>query len=105
MPETMKLLGSTKSETNKDKNGENVPHLKNTEVVLIHCNIVNNDYQQDSRVLYIFVPDKSFGQLLDISPKKFIFLRTFNSEFLSIEVWFTDQNSKLLDIEDKINIT
>ena len=73
LPETMKLLGSTKTMKNKDENGKNVPHLKITEVVLIHCNTVNNDYQQDSRVLYTFVPNKSFGQLLDISPKNFIF--------------------------------
>ena len=62
----MKLLGSTKSKTNKDKIGKNVPHLEITEVVLIHYNIVNNDYQQDSTVLYTFIPNKSFGQLLDI---------------------------------------
>ena len=102
-PETKKLLGRTK--ITKDENGETVPRLEITEVVLIHCNIVNNDYQQDSRVLYTFVPNKSFGQLLDISPKNFIFLKTFNSEFSYIEVWFTDQNSKPLEIEDKINIT
>ena len=69
----MKLLGSTKSNITEDKNGENVPHLEITEVVLLHCNIVNNDYQQESRVLYTFVSNKSFGQLLDISPKNFIF--------------------------------
>ena len=63
----MKILGSTKSKMVKDENGENVPHLEITEVVLGHCNIVNIDYQQDSRVLYTFVPNKSFGQLLDIS--------------------------------------
>ena len=80
-PETMKLLGSTKSKITKNKNGENVPRLEITEVVLIHCNIFNNDYQQDIRVLYTFVPNKSFGQLLDISPKRFIFLKPFNSEF------------------------
>ena len=62
----MKLLGSTKNKITKDKNGENVPHLEITEAVLVHCNIVKNDYQQDSRVLYKFVPNKSFGQLLDI---------------------------------------
>ena len=67
-PETMKLLGSTNSKINKDKNGKNVPHLEITEVVLAYCNIVNNDYQQDSRVLHPFVSNKSFGQLLDISP-------------------------------------
>ena len=81
-----------------------MPHLDITEVVLIHCNNVNNDYQHDLIVFYIFVPNKSFGQLLDITPKKIIFLKTFNSEFLYIEVCFTDQNSKLLEIEDKVNI-
>ena len=78
MPETTKLLGSTKSKITKDGNGENVPRLEITEEVLIYCNIVNNDYQQNSRVLYTFVPNKSFGQLLDISPKNFIFSKTFN---------------------------
>ena len=72
-PETMKLLGSTKNKITKDKNGENVPHLEITEVVLVHCDIVNNDYQQDSRVLYMFVPNKSFGTLLEISPTGYIF--------------------------------
>ena len=104
-PETMKLLGSTKSKITKSENGENVPHLEITEVILVHCNIANNDYLQNSRVLYTFVPNKLFGQLLVISPKKFIFLKTFNSDFSYIEVWFTDRNSKPLEIEDKINIT
>ena len=81
-----------------------MPHLEITEVVLVHCNIVKKHYQQDSRVLYTFFPNKSFGQLLDISPKAFIFLKTFVSEFSCIQVWFTDQNSKPLEIEDKINI-
>ena len=104
-PETMDLLGSTKSKITKNKNGENVPHLEITEVVLKHCNVVNNSYEQNSRVLYTFVPNQSFGQLLNISPKNFIFLKTFDSEFSQIDVWFTDQNSKALEIEDKINIT
>ena len=95
--ETMKLLGSTENKITKDKNGENVPHLEITEVVLVHCNIVNNDYQQDSRVLYTFVPNKPFGSLLEISPTNHIFLKTFNSEFRDIEVWFTDQNSQPLE--------
>ena len=73
----MQLLGSTKNKTTKGEKGENVPHLEITEVVLVHCNIVNNNYQQDSRVLYTFVPNKSFGQLLNISPKNFIFLKNF----------------------------
>ena len=80
-------------------------HLKTTEVVLVHCNIVNNNYQQDLRVLYTSVPNKSFGHLLDISPKKKLFLKTFDSEFSYIEVWFTVQNPKSLKIESKINIT
>ena len=65
----MKLLGSTKSKITKDKNGENIPYLEITEVVLIHCNVVNNSYQQNSRILHTFIPNKSLGQLLDISPK------------------------------------
>ena len=92
-PETMKLLESTKNKIIKDKNGENVPHLEITDVVLIHCDIVNNDYQQDSRVLYTFVPNKPFGSLLEISPTNHIFLKTFNSEYDEIKVWFTDQNN------------
>ena len=67
----MKLLGSTKNKINKNKNGENVPQLEITEVVLVHCNIVNNDYQQDSRVLYSFAPNKLFGSLLEISQKTY----------------------------------
>ena len=105
MRETLKLLGSTKNKITKEENGENVLCLEITEVVLVHCNIVNNDYQHDSRVLYTFIPDKSFNQSLDISPKSFIFLNVFNSEFSYIEVWFTYQNSKSLKIEDKIYIT
>ena len=101
----MKLLGSTENKITKDKNGENVPHLEITEVVLVHCNIVNNDYQQDSRVLYTFVPNKQFGSLLEISPANHIFLKTFNSEFQTTEVCFTDQNSQPLEIEDRINLT
>ena len=105
IPKTMKLLGSTENEITKDKNGENVPHLEITELVLVHCNIVNNDYQQGSRVLYTFVPNKPFGNLLEIAPTNFIPLKTFNSEFQTIEVWFTDQNSQPLEIEDRINLT
>ena len=81
----MALLGSTENKITKDKNGENVPHLEITEVVLVHYNIANNDYQQDSRVLYMFVPNKPFGSLLEISPANHIFLKTLNSEFQTIE--------------------
>ena len=101
----MKLLGSTESKNNKDKNGENVPHLEIAELVLVHCNLVDNDYQQYSRILYIFVANKPFGSLLEISPANHIFLKTFNSEFQKIKVWFTDQTSKSLKVEDKINLT
>ena len=103
--ETMKLLGNTKNKITKDKNGENVPHLEITEVVLVHCNEVNNDYQHDSRVSYTLVLNKSFGSLLDISPSNYMFLKTFNSEYDEIVVWFTDQNTKPLEIEDRINLT
>ena len=100
----MKLLGSTKNEITKNENGENEPHLEISEVLLVYSNIVNNDYQQDWRVFYTFVPNKSFDQLLDISPKNVIFLK-LDSEFSDIEVWFTNQNYKSLEIGDKINIT
>ena len=86
----MKLLGSAENKITKDKNGENIPHLEITEVVLIQCDIVNNNYQQDSKVLYTFVPNKPFGSLLEISPTSFIFLKTFNSEYSEIKVWLTD---------------
>ena len=98
--ETMKLLGSTKNKIINDKNGENVPHLKITEVILVHCNIVNNDYKQDSRVLHTFVPNQPFGSFLEISLTNHIFLKKFNSEYDEIKVWFTDQNSQPLEVED-----
>ena len=81
-----------------------MPHLEITEVVLVDCDIVNNDYQQDSRALYTFVPSKPFGSLLEIFPTNHIFLKTFNSEYDEIKVWFTDQNSQQLEIEDRINL-
>ena len=104
-PETMKLLGGTESKITKDENGENVPHLEIVELVLIHCNLVNNNYQQNSRILYTFVPNKPFDGLLQSSPPNHIFSKTFNSEFQEIKVWFTDQTSKPLEVEDKINLT
>ena len=82
-----------------------MPHLEITEVVLVYCNLVNNDDQQDSRLLYTFVPNKPFGSFLGISPTNHIFLKTFNSEYDKIKVWFTDQNSQSLDIENRINLT
>ena len=104
-PETMKLLGSTKKDVDQDKDGEDVPKLESVEVVLVHCNLVNNNYQQASKVLFTFVPNKQFGQLINISPHSLTMLNTTNTEFSSIEVWFTDQNSKPLEIEDSVNMT
>ena len=81
-----------------------MPHLESVELVLVHCNLVNNDYEQDSRILYIFVPGKPLGSLLEISPTSNV-LKTFKSKFDEIKVWFTNQASKPLDVEDKINLT
>ena len=94
----MKLLGNTNNKITKCTTPWNYGR------VLVHCNMVNNDYQLDSRVLYAFVPNKPFGSLLEISPTNHIFLKTFNSEYNKIEVWFTDQNSQPLEIEDWINL-
>ena len=80
-------------------------YLLIVELVLVHCNLVNNDYQKDSRILYTFVPNKTFGSLLEISPTNQVFLKTFNSEFQEVKTWFTDQTSKPLELEDKTNIT
>ena len=102
--ETMKLLGSTKKDAGKDKNGD-VPKLESVEVVLVPSNLVNNSYQQASKVLFTFVSNKQFRQLITIWPHSLTMLKTTNSEFLSIEVWFTDQNNRPLEIEDRVNIT
>ena len=104
-PETMRLLGSTKKDVDQDKNGEDVPKLESVEVVLVHCNLVNNNYQQASKVLFTFVPNKQFGQLINISPHSLTMLGTTNTEFSFTEVWFTDQNSEPLEIEDNVNLT
>ena len=101
----MKLLGSTKKVVDKDKNGERVPKLEIVEVVLVHCNLVKNDYQHTSKVLFTFVPNKKFGKLINISPHVFTMMNTVNTEFTYVEVWFMDQASRALDIEDNINLT
>ena len=101
----MELLGSTKNITDADKNSENVPRLENVEVVLVHCNLVNNSYQQHSRVLFTFVPNKQYFQLISISPHSLVFLKSMNTEFSEIEVCFTDQNNNALEIEDHVNIS
>ena len=101
----MKLLGRTESKITKYKNGENALHLEIVELVLIHCNLVNNNFQQHSRILCTFVANKPFGSLLEISPPSHIFLKTFNSKFQEIKVSFTGQDSRPLEVEDKINLT
>ena len=103
--ETMKLLGSTNEDVDHDKDGEDVPKWKSAEVFLVHCNLLNNNYQQTTKVLLIFVSNKQFGQLISIAPNSLTMLRTTNAEFSFIEVWFTDQNSKLLEIEYNVNLT
>ena len=101
----MKLLGSTKKDVDQDKYGEAVLKLESVEVVLVHWNLVNNNYQQTLKVLFTFVPNKQFGQLINISPHSITMLGTTNTKFSFIEVWFTDQNSEPLEIEDNVNLT
>ena len=94
----MKLLGSTKKEVDQDEDGKDVPKLESLEVVLVHCNLVNNNCQQTSKVLFTFVPNKQFGQLINIAPHSLIMLGTTKTKFAFIEVWSTDQNSEPLEI-------
>ena len=103
--ETMKLLGSTSNSIDKDKNCELVPKLESVDLVLVHCNVVNNSYQQASKVLFTFVPNKKYSQLITVSPETLIMLKTVNTEFSFIEIWFTDQDNRLLEIEDSVNIS
>ena len=103
--ETMQLLGSSKKDTDQNKNGENVQRLETVEVVLVHCNLVNNNYQQAPKVLFTFEPNKQFGQLITITPHSLTMLKTTNAEFSFIEIWLTDQNDIPLEIEDNVNIT
>ena len=104
-PKTMKLLGSAKKDDNKDKDGEDVPKPESVEVVLVHCNLVNNSYQKASKVFFTFVLNKQFCQLITISPHSLTMLKGTSTESQSIELWFTDQNSRPLEIEDSVNIT
>ena len=101
----MKLLGSTKKDVDQDKDGEDVPKLESVEVVLVYCNLVNNSYQQTSKVLFTFVRNEQFGQLITILPHLLTMLKTTNAEFQSIQLWFTDQNNRPLEIEHSLNIT
>ena len=104
-PESMKLLGSTKEDQVKDKDGEGVPKGVPVEVVLVHCNLVNNIYQKAFKVLFTFVPNKQFCQLITISTHSLTMLETVSTEFQSIELWFTDQSKRPLEIEDSVSIT
>ena len=103
--ETMNLLGSAKKDVDKDKDGEDVPKLESVEVVLMHCNLVKNSYRQASKVLFTFVPNKRFGQLISISAHLLTMIKTTNAEFQPIQLWFTDQNNRTLKIEESVNIT
>ena len=104
-PETIRLLGSAKKDVHKDKSGEILPKLESVEFVLVHCNLVNNSYQQTSKVSFTFAPDKQFGQLITISPDSLTMLKTTNAEFQTIEVCFTDQNNRPLAIDDNVSKT
>ena len=101
----MRLLGSIKKDVDADKNGENVPKLESVEVVLVHCNLVKNDYLQSSKILFSFVSNKQLRQLINISQNALIMINTVNTEVLYIKVWFTNQNSNALEIEDNVNLT
>ena len=103
--ETMQLLGSSIKDIDQNKDGENVLTLESVEVVLVHGNIVNNNYQQASELLFTFFPIKEFGQLITITPHSLKMLKTTNAEISFIEVWFTDQNNRPLEIVDNVNIT
>ena len=103
--ETMRLLGSSSDTIDGDKNSELVPKLESVDLVLVHCNVVNNNYQQASKVLFTFVPNKKYGQLITISFEMLIMLRTVNTEFSFIEIWFTDQDNRPLEIEDSVSIS
>ena len=98
----MKLLGRTKKDVDKDKDGEHGPKLESVEVVLVHCNLVKNDYQHTSK--FSFVRNKRFEQLINISQHSLTMMNTVNNEFSFVEVWFTDQASKALKIEDNFNL-
>ena len=102
--EKMQLLGSSKKVIDRNKDGEIVPRLETVEVVLVHCNLVNNNYQQASKVLFTFVPNKQFGQLITITTHSPAMLKTTNAELSFIEIWFTDQNNRSLEIEGNVNI-
>ena len=99
----MQLLGCSKKDIDKNKDGGLVPRLETAEDVLVYCNLVNSNYQQASKVLFTFVPNKQFGP--SITPQSLTMLKTTNAEFSFIEIWFTNQNNRPLEIQDNVNIT
>ena len=103
--ETMQLLGSSKKDTDQNKDGVTVSRLETIKVVLVHCNLVKNNYHQSSKVLFTFVPNEQFGQLITITPHSLTMMKTTNAEFSFIEISFTDRNNRPLEIEDSVNVT
>ena len=103
--ETMKLLGSSVDIIDGDKNSDLVPKLESADLLLVHFNLVNNSYQQASKVLFTSVPNKKYGQLITVTPETLIMLKTVNTEFSFIEIWFTDQDNRPLEIEDSVNVS
>ena len=101
----MRLLGSSVDIIDSDKNSELAPKLESVDLVLVHCNLVNKSYQQASKVLFTFVSNKKYGQLITVSPETLIMLKTVNTEFSFIEIWFTDQDNRPLEIEDSVRIS
>ena len=104
-PEPMKLLGSTKKDVDKDKDGEDLQKLESADAILVHCNLVNNSYQQAPTILFTFVSNKQFGQLITTASHLLTMLKTTNAEFQFIQFWFTDQNNRPLEKEDSVNVT
>ena len=102
--EIMKLFGSTKKLIDKTKNGEHVPILEAVEVVIVQCNLVEDQYQQKSEILYISTPNKSDAYLLNVEPSNLVFLKTHNTEFDEIIITFTGQNGRLFQTEDIVNL-
>ena len=104
-PKTMKLFCSTKELIDKTKNGEKVPGLEVVEVVLVQCNLVDNQYQQNFEISYTFTANKSYAYLLNVGPSNLVFLKTYNIESDEIIITFTNQNGTPLEIEDKVNLS
>ena len=103
-PETMKLFSSIKKRISKTKHGENASNLEVDKVFLAQCNLVDNQYQQKSDVLYTFTPNKFYAYLLNVETSNLVFLKTFNTEFDELIITFTDQNGRLFEIDDKFNL-